>query len=190
MRLRGKRRRYLRKFDEDLSCSSPPLHFLILAISERIRTFRPGWHLRGIDDEGEERSHELRIPIELQLGSGDNKAASYENCNAWPVNSERARQLRREFVQEGFRRLYRSAGEEVDDCNLTLPRANGTMGSIIGTLITAIRMTIGAIGSLGNSFVKLNDALALEFEQDNVSEVNHVTSGDARPQGDWMYYAH
>jgi hypothetical protein len=61
------------------------------------------------------------------------------------------------------------------------------MGSIIGTLIGAISTTIGAIGSLGNSFVTLNDALAAEFGQANVSEV--VTSGNARPQGDWMYYA-
>ena len=60
------------------------------------------------------------------------------------------------------------------------------MGSIIGTLIGAISATIGAIGSLGNSFVTLNDALA---GQTIVSEVIHVTSGDARPQGDWMYYA-
>jgi hypothetical protein len=44
------------------------------------------------------------------------------------------------------------------------------MGSIIGTLIGAISATIGAIGSLGNSFVTLNNALAAEFGQANVLE--------------------
>lgn len=174
----------------------PPcrLIFSFLAISERIFAFRPARHRRGIDEEGGGRNHELRIPIGLQLGSGHKKGASYDNRNAWPVNSERARQLRRDFVQEGFRRLYRSADlhqEEMDDDGIAilLPRANGTMGSIVGTLIGAIRTTIGAIGSLANAFGRLNDALAAEFNQVNVTEVNHVTSGDARPQGDWVYYA-
>jgi hypothetical protein len=190
---RGERLRYLSKFDEDHRALSRRYIFL-LAISERIFVFRPARHHGGFDEEGEERNQKLRIPIGLRLGSGGNKGASYDNRNTWLVNSERARQLRREFVQEGFRRLYRSADlhqrEKDDDCNVTLlTRANGTMGSIIGTLIGAIRTTIGAIGSLGNSFVTLNEALATEFGQANVSEVNHVTSGDTRPQGDWMYYA-
>ena len=182
---RGERLRCLSKFDEFHRALSRRCIFL-LAISERIFVFRPA---------RQEINHKVRIPIGLRLDSGDNKGASHDNCNTWLVNSERARQLRREFVQEGFRRLYRSADhlhqrEEDDDCNVTLlPRANGTMGSIIGTLIGAISATIGAIGSLGNSFVTLNDFLAAEFGQANVSEVTHVTSGDARPQGDWMYYA-
>ena len=29
-----------------------------------------------------------------------------DDPSTWPINSEKARQLRREFVQEGFRRLY------------------------------------------------------------------------------------
>lgn len=188
---RGERLRCLSKFDEFHRALSRRCIFL-LAISERIFVFRPA---RYHGEEREERNHKLRIPIGLRLDSGDSKGASLDNRNTWLVNSERARQLRREFVQEGFRRLYRSADhlhqrEEDDDCNVTLlPRANGTMGSIIGTLIGAISATIGAIGSLGNSFVTLNDALAAEFGQANVSEVTHVTSGDARPQGDWMYYA-
>ena len=187
---RGERLRYLSKFDEFHRALSRRCIFL-LAISERIFVFRPA---RYHGEERDERNHKLRIPIGLRLDSGDSKGASLDNRNTWLVNSERARQLRREFVQEGFRRLYRSADlhqrEKDDDCNVTLlTRANGTMGSIIGTLIGAIRTTIGAIGSLGNSFVTLNEALATEFGQANVSEVNHVTSGDTRPQGDWMYYA-
>jgi hypothetical protein len=182
---RGERLRCLSKFDKFNRALSRRCNFL-LAMSERIFIFRPA---------RQEINHKVRIPIGLRLDSGDNKGASHDNCNTWLVNSERARQLRREFVQEGFRRLYRSADhlhkrEEDDDCNVTfLPRANGTMGSIVGTLIGALSTTIGAIGSLGNSFVTLNDALAAEFGQANVSEVNHVTSGDTRPQGDWMYYA-
>ena len=188
---RGERLRCLSKFDEFHRALSRRCIFL-LAISERIFVFRPARHNGGFDEEREERNHTLRIPIGLRLDSGDSKGASHDNLNTWLVNSERARQLRREFVQEGFRRLYRSVDhlhqrEEDDDCNVTLlPRTNGTMGSIIGTLIGAISTTIGAIGSLGNSFVTLNDALA---GQTNVSEVIYVTSGDARPQGDWMYYA-
>ena len=128
--------------------------------------FRPARHHRGIDEEGEGRNHELRIPIGLQLGSGHKKGASYDNRNAWPVNSERARQLRRDFVQEGFRRLYRSADLHQEDMGddgiaILLPRANGTMGSIVGTLIGAIRTTIGAIGSLANEVEGVS--LAVDF---------------------------
>ena len=34
------------------------------------------------------------------------KGVVNDDPSAWPINSEKARQLRREFVQEGFRRLY------------------------------------------------------------------------------------
>jgi hypothetical protein len=97
--------------------------------------------------------------------------------------------MRREFVQEGFRRLYSSAGLHMgENANLTLfPHNNGVTGSFIGGLIGAIRATIRAIVSLGNSFVTLNDAIAAEFSEANILEGNHVTRGDAST-GDWMYY--
>ncbi len=99
--------------------------------------------------------------------------------------------MRREFVQEGFRRLHGSAGirgGEIDNLKPSFPRNSGAMGSFVGKLIGAIRTTVGAILSLGNSFVALNDAIAAEFSQANISEGNRVTREDTSA-GDWMYYA-
>ena len=96
---RGERLRCLSKFDEFHRTLSRRCIFL-LAISERIFVFSPARHNGGFDEEREEINHKLRIPIGLRLDSGDSKGASHDNRNTWLVNSERARQLRREFVQE------------------------------------------------------------------------------------------
>jgi hypothetical protein len=62
------------------------------------------------------------------------------------------------------------------------------MESFVGTFIGAIRTTVGAIVSLGNSFAALNDAIAADLSQANISEGNRVIREDTST-GDWMYYA-
>jgi hypothetical protein len=80
---------------------------------------------------GEER--ELHIPIRLNYYLGDNddtrRETTFENRNTWPINSDNARRLRREFVQEGFRRLYRSAASS---SSLDQNRITGADGPLFG----------------------------------------------------------
>lgn len=178
-----------------MSCDQNPSCFFLLAqvifLTESLN-LRPARHRRrGIDRDDEGRNHEPRIPTGLRLVSGETSGDSYDNCNTWPVNSEGARRLRREFVQEGFRRQYSSAGTrggENDNLNPPFPRNNGAMESFVGTFIGAIRTTVGAIVSLGNSFAALNDAIAADLSQANISEGNRVIREDTST-GDWMYYA-
>lgn len=158
------------------------------------------------NEVGEEKKQELHIPIRLNYFGDNDTRATYENRNTWPVNSDRARLLRREFVQEGFRRLYRSAASSlVQDriAGAVVSAVNGpsgseggedeeiiatfgTVGSIFGTLIDGINMTFGAIGSLVNAFGALNDAMAADFRQ---TEVNGVDRDVTPQEEEWMYYA-
>ena len=59
------------------------------------------------DDEEEERNEEVQIlPDGYKLNDDNNNQIILDNPNTWPINTEKARQLRKEFVQEGFRKLY------------------------------------------------------------------------------------
>jgi hypothetical protein len=49
------------------------------------------------DDETEKRSDE-QVPLHNEL--------KLDYPNTWPINSVQARQVRREFVKEGFRKLW------------------------------------------------------------------------------------
>lgn len=171
-----------------------------------------------INDNEVVEERELHIPIRLNYFSGDNinnneirRETTYDNRNTWPINSDEARLLRREFVQEGFRRLYRSAvASSLGQIRITSDAAavtsiNGsfggneggedeeivaafdTLGSIFGTLINGIKMTFGVFGSLVNAVGALNDVLATDFRQ---TEVNNGVNRDLKPkEEEWMYYA-
>jgi len=59
------------------------------------------------DDEEEERNEEVQIlPDGYKLNDDNNNQITLDNPNTWPINTEKARRLRKEFVQEGFRKLY------------------------------------------------------------------------------------
>lgn len=59
------------------------------------------------DDEEEERNEEVQIqPDGYKLHDDTNNQITLDKPNTWPINTEKARQLRKEFVQEGFRKLY------------------------------------------------------------------------------------
>ena len=170
-----------------------------------------------INDNEVVEERDLRIPIRLNYYSGDNINNNNNNNNneirrdTWPINSDEARLLRREFVQEGFRRLYRSAvASSLGQNRITSGAAavtsiNGsfggneggedeeivaafdTLGSIFGTLINGIKMTFGVFGSLVNAVGALNDVLVTDFRQ---TEVNNGVNRDLKPkEEEWMYYA-
>lgn len=124
------------------------------------------------------------------------------------MNSDRARRLRREFVQEGFRRLYRSAAASSSTQNRVtgdvvtaainpfgseggedeeIVATFDTLGSMFDTLFDGIKMTFGVIGSLVNAVGALNNALAADFRQ---TEANNNVVRDIKPkEEEWMYYA-
>mmetsp|Transcript_20858 Transcript_20858/g.42385 ORF Transcript_20858/g.42385 Transcript_20858/m.42385 type:complete len:185 (-) Transcript_20858:3324-3878(-) len=63
-------------------------------------------------DEGIEKEEENQENVHLHDGHcstrfEENNSAT-ENRYSWPINSEEARKMRKEFVLEGFRRLYSS----------------------------------------------------------------------------------
>jgi hypothetical protein len=145
--------------------------------------------------------------LNYYLGDNDGtrRETAYENRNTWPINSDNARRLRREFVQEGFRRLYRSAASSSSLDQNRITGADGplfgrdeggedeeivatfdTLGSIFGAFINGIKMTFGVFGSLVNAVGAVNDVLATDFRQ---SEAN-VVDRDIKPkEEEWMYYA-
>ena len=173
-----------------------------------------------INDNEVVEERELHIPIRLNYYTGDNNNNNNnnnnneirrDNRNTWPINSDEARLLRREFVQEGFRRLYRSAvasslGQNcITSGDAAVTSINGsfggneggedeeivaafdTLGSIFGTLINGIKMTFGVFGSLVDAVGAINDVLATDFRQ---TEVNNGVNRDLKPkEEEWMYYA-
>lgn len=124
------------------------------------------------------------------------------------MNSDRARRLRREFVQKGFRRLYRPAAAssslgqnritgDVVTAAINVPSGSeggedaeivaafDTLGSIFDTLFDGIKTTFGVIGSLVNAVGALNDVLTADFRQSEIG----VNRDIQRKEEEWMYYA-
>ena len=61
------------------------------------------------DDEEDKRyKEEVQhiLPDGYKLNDDNNNKIILDNPNTWPINTEKARQLRKEFVQEGYRKLY------------------------------------------------------------------------------------
>lgn len=67
------------------------------------------------DDEIDKGSEEVRFREgkwpEIPKGG---EGIVISDPKTWPINSEKARQMRRAFVQEGFRRLYNQASNPTD----------------------------------------------------------------------------
>mmetsp|Transcript_39113 Transcript_39113/g.81845 ORF Transcript_39113/g.81845 Transcript_39113/m.81845 type:complete len:184 (+) Transcript_39113:117-668(+) len=65
-----------------------------------------------INEETEKRINEPHLPDGYWFCAAeqdDDVGLVIEKKSTWPINSEAARQMRREFAQEGFRRLYNVA---------------------------------------------------------------------------------
>ena len=96
----------------------------------------------------------------------NNDGIIIDNPSTWPINSEKARQLRRSFVQEGFRRLYSVASGQMH---------------IIGA----------SDGIQNNNENEDNDGL-----RDGEAEPNNAINENETPlaipvddREDWVYYA-
>ena len=91
-------------------CTNVLLHEL--ANTQQFQLCRTARHLcakevDSNDDEEEERNEEVQIlPDGYKLNDDNNNQITLDNPNTWPINTEKARRLRKEFVQEGFRKLY------------------------------------------------------------------------------------
>mmetsp|Transcript_1677 Transcript_1677/g.4233 ORF Transcript_1677/g.4233 Transcript_1677/m.4233 type:complete len:164 (+) Transcript_1677:82-573(+) len=138
-------------------------HELTLAVAAR-QNQAEGEEPKG--DGTEERSEHQPD----SLARDDNGRIIFNNPNTWPINSEKARQLRRDFVQEGFRRLY----------NVSLGQSFVASADNVSTHI-------------GNH---VGDDIAAELRGTTNEEEGEATYDDERSQAirtygneDWLFYA-
>mmetsp|Transcript_29136 Transcript_29136/g.61961 ORF Transcript_29136/g.61961 Transcript_29136/m.61961 type:complete len:173 (+) Transcript_29136:56-574(+) len=144
------------------------------ALAATARQFRGKEEEIEVEDT-EKSSEELCLPDGYRLDSyEENDGIILDNPNTWPINSEKARQLRREFVQEGFRKLYNVASSQFS--------------------------IIGAIDAIGNGENEDNgvqhegEEITAELRQATDAEPNNVTNEDEVPVAilgneDWLHYA-
>ncbi len=119
---------FLTKQKESTIAMGPPMHldeivlsqiFTLIHICFFLLYNRAHQHLQrnekdkdkteeSIEEEEDNQEH-VRLPYgHLSARSEENNSAT-ENRYSWPINSEQARNMRKEFVLEGFRRLYSSS---------------------------------------------------------------------------------
>ena len=132
------------------------------------------------DEESEERNDEVRLPDghNLEASDEDTNGIIIDNPNTWPINSEKARQLRRGFVQEGYRRLYFMASGQ-----MPLMGSDDVVGNNENNTVSG-QLPQFRLGTEGGGTV------------DTEPEPNNVTNGDERPppssingDEDWLYFA-
>jgi len=103
--------------------------------------------------------------------------SQFDNPSAWPINSERARQLRREFLLEGYRKLFTIASGQ----------------TLVPGVIRAAEQEVANNERERDRFAaELIRAVAVENgrhsqnERPVMARDNDVSGGAG---GDWMYYA-
>mmetsp|Transcript_34797 Transcript_34797/g.59099 ORF Transcript_34797/g.59099 Transcript_34797/m.59099 type:complete len:165 (-) Transcript_34797:135-629(-) len=114
---------------------------------------------KGAEENGFDDGHELGTLVE------DGDGFIIDKPSTWPINSEKARQLRRSFVQEGFRRLYNAASGQTN--------------------------IVGAGDGIYNNGENEVNEVSGETEQYAENNENEAPPAIAVPSGtqDWMYYA-
>lgn len=122
--------------------------------------------------EGEETKGEgTEERSEHQLDSlDDNDRIIFNNSNTWPINSEKARQMRRDFVQEGFRRLYSVSLDQTFFA-----------GAVDGSTNGGLHVGDGIAAELRGG---TNEGEGEATDEDEISQAIQTNGNE-----DWLFYA-
>jgi hypothetical protein len=124
------------------------------------------------------------LPDGYNLSNKQNNDINLENPSSWPINSEEARSIRKQFIADGFRRLYaqrvtnnawfvqNDGLEEEDMCESNLAFAVRQLGS---------RLFDAQMGGVDGSQVVFEGSSSGEQNDDFLPSLT-VTEED-----DWMY---
>lgn len=158
------------------------------AIAVTARQLYQGKEEETKDDETEKGSDdEPRLPeghlLNDAVEGNDNDGIQKNNYpGKWPINSEKARQLRRDFVQEGYRRLYNIASAQ------SLTVMGGTIDAIGNDVDENVQRSSGQHEGegLAGAWRRIVGPEPVDLTED------HETPREIIPinvDEDWVYYA-
>jgi hypothetical protein len=101
--------------------------------------------------------------------SNNNNEIDIDNPSTWPINSEEARAIRREFIAEGFRKLYATKGNISSRSLFHTENASGAEVEVHDSILAA------AVEELGWRLGRR------ENEEDGSNELS------LNEDNDWMY---